>query len=47
MYQIGDNEGNLLEEKMTFTIVGVGKKPAKDWDAGSTNIRRCFYYSGD
>lgn len=30
-YQIGEAEGELAEEKIVFTIVGVGKKPAKEW----------------
>lgn len=32
IYQITDNEGELIEDKMMLTIVGVGKKPAKDWE---------------
>jgi acetoin utilization transport system permease protein len=32
IYKIGDDKGNLIEEEIPLTIVGVGKKPAKDWD---------------
>jgi len=32
VYQVGDGEGELIEEKMMLTIVGIGKKPAKDWE---------------
>ncbi len=32
IYQVGDNEGELIEDKMMLTIVGIGKKPAKDWE---------------
>ena len=31
IYQISDNEGEIIEEEMPLTIVGIGKKPAKDW----------------
>ncbi|HJF33699.1 MAG TPA: FtsX-like permease family protein [Sporosarcina psychrophila] len=31
-YQISNDEGEMIEEKMQLTIVGVGKKPAKDWE---------------
>ncbi|MEK4713118.1 MULTISPECIES: ABC transporter permease [Sporosarcina] len=31
-YQIGDDEGEMIEDKMMLTIVGIGKKPAKDWE---------------
>lgn len=31
-YQISNNEGEMIEEKMLLTIVGIGKKPAKDWE---------------
>ena len=30
-YQIGDTEGEISDELITFTIVGVGKKPAREW----------------
>jgi len=30
-YQISNDKGEMIEEKITLTIVGVGKKPAKDW----------------
>jgi len=30
VYQVGD--GELIEGKMMLTIVGIGKKPAKDWE---------------
>lgn len=32
IYQIGENEGEMIEDKMMLTIVGIGKKPAKDWE---------------
>ncbi|MBO0589030.1 FtsX-like permease family protein [Sporosarcina sp. E16_8] len=32
IYQVGDNEGELIEDEMMLTIVGIGKKPAKDWE---------------
>jgi len=32
IYQISTDKGELIEEKMPLTIVGVGKKPAKDWE---------------
>ena len=31
-YQIGDYEGEMIEEKLKLTIVGIGKKPARDWE---------------
>lgn len=31
-YQIGDTENELADEKILFTIVGVGKEPAKEWE---------------
>ena len=30
-YQFGDDKGEMIEEKIPLAIVGVGKKPAKDW----------------
>ncbi|KAA0948499.1 ABC transporter permease [Sporosarcina sp. ANT_H38] len=32
LYQVSDNEGELIEDKIILTIVGIGKKPAKDWE---------------
>ena len=32
VYQFVDNEGELIEEEMMLMIVGIGKKPAKDWE---------------
>ena len=32
IYQISTDKGELIEDKMPLTIVGVGKKPAKDWE---------------
>ncbi len=32
IYKIGDDKGDLIEEELPLTIVGVGKKPAKDWE---------------
>ena len=31
-YKIGNDKGDLIEEEIPLTIVGVGKKPAKDWE---------------
>lgn len=31
-YQISNDKGEMIEEKMPLTIVGIGKKPAKDWE---------------
>ena len=51
-YQLKDIEGNLLGDKLELTIVGVGKKPAKDWDQDRSvygdvsilpEIERIFY----
>jgi len=30
-YQIGDAEGEFTKEKITLTIVGIGKNPTKEW----------------
>lgn len=32
IYKIGDDKGVLIEEEIPLTIVGVAKKPAKDWE---------------
>ena len=32
IYQISTDKGELIEDKIPLTIVGVGKKPAKDWE---------------
>lgn len=32
IYQVGDDEGEWIEDKIMLTIVGIGKKPAKDWE---------------
>jgi acetoin utilization transport system permease protein len=32
IYKIGDDKGELIEEEIPLTIVGIGKKPAKDWE---------------
>ena len=31
-FQIGDAEGEYVQEKIKFTIVGIGKNPAKEWE---------------
>jgi len=31
IYQIGNEDGDIVEEEIPFTIVGVGKKPAREW----------------
>ncbi len=31
-YKIGTDKGDLIEEEIPLTIVGIGKKPAKDWE---------------
>lgn len=30
-YEIGDSEGEYAKEKITFTIVGIGKNPTREW----------------
>lgn len=30
-YEIADNEGEFAKEKITFTIVGIGKNPTREW----------------
>ena len=53
-YEIGDSEGEFAKEKITFTIVGIGKNPTKEWvqdqqvfiDASIVPELERIYYEG-